>query len=528
MVWILFALIFVVGVVVGGGNSAGSTNPSRSFVEGPVSEVLAAVQSQPPSDPMLLDDDGIFESGDVSPTQQHASITPASLPSASSRVARRRTMQQDKSQLSQRQSFFPKVLTPHHVFKPAPGSGVDNKKLQSKSLKLSHMFKKFKFKGYGLSFVKSISTWSQVGLGVRIPITPNFPDYDCHTALPRIGAMSGLYWELDSGFFFRHSISFSFPLQVAIFFAAVMANLVGFVPDALAARIRNRKATDSIRRVGFTVSLRHIPMGPQKGTQGQVGPWFFYVPGLRFMSRILPFIFFFPALIMALLNLFMDLDAESARFIPPTLSEQVEPQTHNQTSQSPLPSSSLSQPLDPEGRVVHLTARSSATNVDTGNINININNRIGKKNNVKASAARRGYGVRYWHSAWLSWCATKTAGVGFNTGENFSVKKDKFDASTGISVLFDIAPFFPFGPGLALPALSGPIKGMWEALLNVGLGLQGWDPLKLRDPAETERNTFGGDVEEREDEEDDDQEQLLRTSRSKSKTKTKKTRFANA
>jgi len=242
------------------------------------------------------------------------------------------------------------------------------------------------------------------------------------------------------------------------------------------------------------------------------------------MSRILPFIFFFPALVMALLNFFMDLDAESARFIPPTLSELVEPQTHNQTSHSSIPSSSSSQPLDPEGRVAHLSASSSATNNDT-NTSI-VNSRI-EKNNVKPSVARRGYGVRYWHSAWLSWCATKTAGVGFNTGENFSVKKDKFDASTGISVLFDIAPFFPFGPGLFLPALSGPIKGMWEALLNVGLGLQGWDPLKLRDPAETERKTFGEDIEEREDEEDDDQEQLLRTSRSKIRTKSKKTRFAN-
>ena len=77
-------------------------------------------------------------------------------------------LQQPKQQPLQ--SALPKFLTPHHIFKPVQPTSSE----QGKPLKLSTLFRKFKFKGYGLSFVKSLTSWSQLGLGVRIPITPNF------------------------------------------------------------------------------------------------------------------------------------------------------------------------------------------------------------------------------------------------------------------------------------------------------------------------------------------------------------------
>ena len=422
-------------------------------------EEEAALQSQATHNPMVDDDDGIFQ--------------PEAEPDFSKRVATSPSGIMRKQQQLQQQTTasagFPKFLTPHHVFKP---SAPDSVKEAPNPMHLSYMLKKFKFKGYGVSLSKSLTTWSQLGLGVRIPVTANFPDYDCHTELPRIGALSGVWWELGTGFYSRTSISIAFPLRMAAVIAAALGSTIGFVPDALVARIRNRKAADSIRRVGFTVSLRYVPYGPKRGMCVTIGPWLFYVPGLKFMSQVLPFVFFFPAVFMALLNMFLDMDAVSARFLPP-------PENENESGAAAdyaAPSASQIPPRLPQ------QSQQSQQNASEQNI-------------VRTS--RRGQGVRYWHSAWLDWCATKTAGLGLNTIENFNFKSKRseranmnMDIDLGMSVLLDIAPFFPFGQSVALPPISRICARLWDKVVN-----SAFDPLKL------DRGKLGGGgKEENEDE----------------------------
>ena len=465
-----------------------------------------------PHNPMVDDEGDIFaESVPAAPVaeapsspQPAAASTP---PSASGRrhIGRSRSVRQEK------QGVLPKFLTPHHVFKPTTQSPE-----LLKPLTLSSMLKKFKFKGYGLSFAKSLTSWSQLGLGVRIPITPNFPDYDSHTMLPRIGALSGLWWELDTGFFLRSSVSLSFPLKGTLIFAAVLASLVGFVPDALAARIRNRKATDSIRRVGFTISLRYVPSGPKKGLCIALGPWFFYVPGLKVMSRVLPFVFFLPAVLVALVNLAVEMDAASSRFVPAAVDLGL---TDGMWGAWPLsalvgarlgvappaaPAVAVAAGLQRSSEPTQTVAPTSTSPSQQAALFVSSNQQQqqqqqGQKQPLDGSAAadppstasaRRSQGVRYWHAAWLQWCGTKTAGLGLNTGENLSLNfksapprsgkagsadpysyghgsgsgsVSQFDASAtmGSSVLFDIAPFFPFGPGVALPEVE-QIKLFWR------------------------------------------------------------------
>jgi hypothetical protein len=48
------------------------------------------------------------------------------------------------------------------------------------------LFSKFKFKGFALTFIKSALDITSCGIGVKVPITPNFPIYDSMIHLPRI------------------------------------------------------------------------------------------------------------------------------------------------------------------------------------------------------------------------------------------------------------------------------------------------------------------------------------------------------
>jgi hypothetical protein len=386
---------------------------------------------------LFFEDDGIFTT---------ANATLATPPEEQ--------QQQKQQQQQQQQQRSPRFLFPRRLFQQTTSTSLPKSKevVAVSQDRPVGLFKKFKFKGYGLSFVKSLTSWSQVGLGVRIPITPNFPEYDSNTALPRVGAVSGVWWELDSGFQLRGSVSISVPIYVMSLFAAVLADMAGFKPDAITDRLRKSKARDSIRRVGMTMSVRYVPSGPKRGVCCAVGPWFFYVPGVKIMSRLLPFLFFFPALLTALVNTLFDFDAHSARFI----------------------SSSIA-----AADVAAVAAAAQVGGMHPHPLN---NETETAPPLAPPNQKTRSFGWRYWLSAWLTWCATKTTGLGLNTGETFNLRSTHVDASMGSSVLFDIAPFFPLEDGLMLPDL-GSITYMqraWRTFFNEGAWSWPWTRPKRR------------------------------------------------
>jgi hypothetical protein len=53
---------------------------------------------------------------------------------------------------------------------------------------------RFSFKGFGLCGEKSVLQWNALGVGVRVPISPNFPEYDRNVNLPKIGAFLAVYY----------------------------------------------------------------------------------------------------------------------------------------------------------------------------------------------------------------------------------------------------------------------------------------------------------------------------------------------
>lgn len=170
-------------------------------------------------------------------------------------------------------------------------------------LSLAGMFRVFAFKGVGLSFVKSAVKLNSFGFGIRIPVTPHFPEYDRLLHLPRISTFAGISYPID----YRFSISASFPLHVV---TDALTSVAGSLQLVSASWIEsfNSKATDSVKRVGMTLTFRYNPV---HRLRVGIGPWWFFLPGQRTMEMVLPVLFFLPAMILAALNLFVAIDPRS-------------------------------------------------------------------------------------------------------------------------------------------------------------------------------------------------------------------------
>ena len=71
----------------------------------------------------------------------------------------------------------------------------------------------FAWKGFGLSFEKSVIQWNAFGAGVRIPVSSNFPEWDRNAAIPKISTTFGLNYPYGC----KLSVSASIPLGTAIY-----------------------------------------------------------------------------------------------------------------------------------------------------------------------------------------------------------------------------------------------------------------------------------------------------------------------
>ena len=166
---------------------------------------------------------------------------------------------------------------------------------------ISKLFSVFKFKGIGISFVKSLIQWNSFGFGVRIPLTPHFPEYDRILYLPRFSTFVGLFYPFD----YRFTLSISIPLNVATQAAATVGKHFKLASEQFVDKIKRSKATDSVKRVGVTMSLRY---NTENGLRMSLGPWIFYLPGMRVMQHVLPVVYTVPALITTMASSVIDLD----------------------------------------------------------------------------------------------------------------------------------------------------------------------------------------------------------------------------
>jgi hypothetical protein len=155
----------------------------------------------------------------------------------------------------------------------------------------TNYFKTFSFKGVGVSLVKSLVDLKSCGVGLRVPITSHFPVYDSVAHFPRLNGMIAYMYPG----FVKIDISTSVPLPVVLYWILVVVKSKEFA-DIFQKSI---KATDSVKRVGFTTSFK---IHKQIVTPS-IGPMILMVPSVSLFQTLLPLYLAVPTVILALFGL---------------------------------------------------------------------------------------------------------------------------------------------------------------------------------------------------------------------------------
>ena len=98
---------------------------------------------------------------------------------------------------------------------------------------------------------------------------------------------------------FKLGCSISFPLTQVLFAVSHILVKTKINSPELLDRIKQIKASDSIKRVGISISLYY---NIDKGLRYSIGPYSFYLPGMRMRNKLLPLVMTFPAFFAALLE----------------------------------------------------------------------------------------------------------------------------------------------------------------------------------------------------------------------------------
>ena len=215
-------------------------------------------------------------------------------------------------------------------------------------------------------------------------------------------------------------------------------------------RLKKQKATDSIKRIGVTATIRYTE---EKGLQCTLGPQWFYYPGQMVMQHLLPMIFSGPAILITLLGLFLNLDPEvevvhksmSSKSDSPggdftnDLSFQHTASADSALHLNKIKSSSKSSKKKTSPVAVMAAANSFSKISDSIDVNGTGTATIGIKN--RRRKWRRPRDIRYWHRKILKWANTKSTGLGYNMQYKYQHLRDP---SLGSRIIFEIQSFYPF------------------------------------------------------------------------------------
>ena len=274
-----------------------------------------------------------------------------------------------------------------------------------------NLFGTFIFKGFGIAFLKSLNSFQSGGFRVAIPFTQNFPEYARRTHLPRIVLQTAILYPHE----YRLSIVFSVPANMALYGLSKAFERTSLTNKEISRRIRKRKASDSVRRVGISISIGYLYK--VRTVRYAFGPWMFYLPGANFKSKVLasPFIVyeFLSNLIAVLMSICWRKD---------TL--QVAPLQHNSMG---LPSS-----MSSNSTVFRNSSMPLAVGASTSS---KVEHKIKKKEVPSGLLASC--------SAYFS---TKSPGVGYNVGWTRAGNHD----AIGSTLLFEMEPFYPLGRQLLM------------------------------------------------------------------------------
>ena len=295
------------------------------------------------------------------------------------------------------------------------------------------------FKGFGLTVEKSVVKWSACGMAIRVPISSHFPEYDKNQNLPRLSGSLGITYPYG----YKVSVKAKFNIKSAVSGILSMLNSTGVrTAGDLFNAYKRQKASDSLQQFGATFTLHYA----EKKLRFSIGPWVSYIPGLAVMTQhVLPIIFFMPAIVVALLGLFLPLSLKEEE-ITHLLNEVLAavengPQnlivSNSSSSSSPPTSTQIRSSIStmPSPPAV----KSSSDRDHT--VQKSSNNPKKSRKSFKRTYVR-GRGVRHWHQRLLKWGSSKTTGLGYDFGWKYQGLLDHHP-SLGSRIYFEIQPFFP-------------------------------------------------------------------------------------
>lgn len=236
-------------------------------------------------------------------------------------------------------------------------------------------------------------------------------------------------------------------------------------------RLKKQKATDSIKRVGVTATIR---FSEAKGLQCYIGPQIFYYPGHVVMQHLLPMIFSVPAVLVTVIGLFLRLDNEpydapvtGKPDSTPSTREHFNASTSHPVVDLSIESASLNRTKS-TSKINKKKTNVSAVAPVVSNVNKNVLTNIRNVSNTTESKNkplkwRSGRSVTYWHRKILEWAGTKSTGLGYNAGYRY---QGLHDASLGSRIVFEIQSFYPFPKTLKrLQALklSSLVNSLWKS-----------------------------------------------------------------
>lgn len=138
---------------------------------------------------------------------------------------------------------------------------------------------------------KALTDWTSGAMGIKIPVTPNFPNYESKVYLPRVTAFVGVGLPAS----LRFSMTASVPTQALVGLALLGMPSQSDEPFKWPSVMPG----DHVKRLGLTMSCR---MGGAGGLKPTVGAVFMFLPGALMVQYMLPMVILAPALALTLLQ----------------------------------------------------------------------------------------------------------------------------------------------------------------------------------------------------------------------------------
>ena len=171
------------------------------------------------------------------------------------------------------------------------------------------------FKGYGLTFYKSLLFWKSFGMAFRIPLLSNFDWWDRHPELPSVTSSIGLYFPFMLVGFLNASVNIDWlqwmSWRVLRYIHVLLRALVVYTLHALTLPVLfllapHRKTLERpswipskipplpndppvyslvlSQRLGVSLSWRY---SKQRGYEFRLSQWFVYVPTIVYLTEVL-------------------------------------------------------------------------------------------------------------------------------------------------------------------------------------------------------------------------------------------------